>query len=199
MHRGAVKPLSCIAMKRLALLVALLLPLAPARASACSCMAQTVEDAIAASAAIFEGRVASIERRDDGLHVRFDVVQTWRAANAEHVEVITPADSAACGFPFEVGRSYLVYARDAEGALHAGLCSRTRAMEEAGDDRAVLGSGTIPVDVTDDPEREPRPRQELGPRGGGCAGCTVSAGNSSAAAVLAMLLTLGLAMRRRIR
>ena len=186
-------------MKRLASALALLLALAPARASACSCMAQTVDEAIAASAAIFEGRVAAIERRDDGLHVRFDVVQTWRAANAEHVEVLTAADSAACGFPFEVGRSYLVYAHETDGALRAGLCSRTRVMEEAGDDRAALGSGAIPVDVTDDPEREPRPRQELAPRGGGCAGCAVGAGNSGGALALATLLTIALATRRRIR
>jgi hypothetical protein len=180
-----------------AALLALLVTLAlPARGHACSCMAQTVEAAIEEAAAIFEGRVAAIEPGEGGLHVRFDVVQTWRAADSEHVEVITAADSAACGYAFEVGRSYLVYARDADGALHTGLCSRTQPIEEADEDRVALGSGTIPVDVEDDPDRPP-PRQELAPRGG-CAGCAVDGPRGDLGALLA-LVPLAVLARRRVR
>lgn len=162
-------------------------------------MPQTVEQAVQSADAIFEARVASItpegERR---LRVQMDVVQSWRGADAEHVEVLTAAQSAECGYPFEVGRSYLVYAqRSQTGALSTGLCSRTRPVQEADEDRRALGSGTVPVEIADEPlEPEPRPRGQLGP-GAGCAGCGLGCSRHAGAAAAAILAALALARRRR--
>ena len=51
-----------------------------------------------------------------------------------------------CGFPFEAGQAYLVYAyEDADDDLLAAwLCTRTRPLEYAQDDLEFLGEGQIP-------------------------------------------------------
>src|SRR5512143_3669466 len=100
----------------------------PTPAAACSCAEMPFEAARAGAAAIFEARVASIDDGPDGTrHVHLDVVQTWLAAEHEHVEVVTASTEAACGFTFAVGSSYLVYASGVEGdAYRVSLCSRTR-------------------------------------------------------------------------
>ncbi|UJR84237.1 hypothetical protein [Sandaracinus amylolyticus] len=172
---------------------------AVSRAHACSCVETPFEQLAAEADAIFEGRVASIEPAGEmHVRVRLDVVQTWREANAEHVEVRTASQSAACGVPFEVGRSYLVLAERVNGEWTASLCGGTRAMEDADDERLSLGSGVIPVDIEDDETSEQRP-QTLPPRSGGCAGCAIVArSDAPIAAAIALVITM-LIRRRRIR
>lgn len=170
----------------------------PAPAEACSCMASTFEDARANAAAIFEGRVDAVEPdAAGGLRVRFHVTQAWRGVEHESVEITTAADSAACGFPFEVGQHYLVYAGQAEASLAVSLCSRTARMDDASEDRQLLGSGVIPVDVEDDAD-EPTPREPPATRAG-CASCTVAASEAPLLAIVGTLLSLALVGRRRSR
>jgi MYXO-CTERM domain-containing protein len=181
------------------LLVLTALPwLTPTTARACSCLEQPFETAHESAVAIFEGRAASIAPADDGrLLVTFDVVQTWRAANHEHVEVLTASNGAACGYTFEVGTSYLVYAASAEGERYVvSLCSRTARMADADGDRALLGSGVVPVDIVDDPESEsPAPRPP--PTRAGCASCSVGARGSSGPTALALIgLAIAVLARR---
>ncbi len=181
----------------LSLLLLAIAWLVPGRASACSCMEQPFEAARAGAAAIFEARVASVEVAEGTRHVHLDVVQTWLAAEHEHVEVVTAETEAACGYSFEVGRSYLVYASGVESdAYRVSLCSRTRPMEDADDDRAMLGSGVVPVDIVDAPAEEPA-TVRTPPARGGCASCSVTrASGGEIAAVLAVALTIGLGPRR---
>lgn len=56
------------------------------------------------------------------------------------VEAITGNSGAECGFPFEVGRSYLVYAfsNPKSNKLHASICSRTRLLSDASEDLEYL-------------------------------------------------------------
>jgi hypothetical protein len=180
-------------------LAALVAGLASTRpAAACSCMEQGFDAARAGAVAIFEARVASIEVVDGTRHVHVDVVQTWLAAEHEHVEIVTADNEAACGYSFEVGRSYLVYASSVEGeAYRVSLCSRTRRMEDADDDRALLGSGVVPVDIVDAPEEEATTRPP--PTRAGCASCGVTRAGGAEAA-LTMLVGIALvALRRRDR
>lgn len=145
-------------------------------ARACSCAERSFEELAAAADAIFEARVGSIEPGEAGaLRVRLDVVQTWRDADSEQVEVRTAASPATCGYSFEIGRSYLVLASRSEDGLRVSLCGGTRPMEDASDERLSLGSGVIPVDVVDEPESgdEGRSPQAVQRRGGGCAGCAI--------------------------
>ena len=181
-----------------ALVAAALAWLAPVPAQACSCMEQPFDDARAGAAAIFEGRAASVTTAADGrLVVTFDVVQTWRAAEHEHVEVVTAPDSAMCGYSFVVGTSYLVYASEIEGERYVvSLCSRTAPMADADGDRALLGSGVGPVDVVDDPEADP-PTSRPPPTRAGCASCSALRHGGEASGALAMLaLAIALISRR---
>ena len=70
--------------------------------------------------------------------VRFAVAETFSGpAKAEQV-VYTNEQSSACGYPFQVGREYVVFTFENEGKLWTGRCSRT----------ALLQPGVENVDVT---------------------------------------------------
>jgi hypothetical protein len=73
------------------------------------------------------------------------------------VEVMTGFGDADCGYPFKVGKQYLVYASHwgKDQKLYAGICSRTRLLSEAEEDLAYFRNlprentgGKILVDVT---------------------------------------------------
>ena len=72
--------------------------------------------------------------------IRFAVSQTFRGVSGITVEAITGNSGAECGFPFEVGRSYLVYAfsNPKSNKLHASICSRTRLLSDASEDLEYL-------------------------------------------------------------
>jgi len=57
----------------------------------------------------------------------------------ETIEIHTGFGFGDCGFPFEKGEEYLVYAHKYEGKLSTGICSRTRHLTNAGDDIGELG------------------------------------------------------------
>lgn len=167
----------------------------PAEARACSCVTGTPEAHFAEATAVFEGRVLSIVRVGEPevgparLRVTFEVVQTWKAANAERLVVTTASDGAACGVAFLEGQSYLVYATaGTDGALQAGLCGGTTLREDADAIVATLGAGTTPVDVTDEAPRTPH--RATAPGAGGCASCDVGAHAPSPTAPLTLLSTM---------
>lgn len=168
---------------------------APAPARACSCMATTVEDAIASSSAIFEARVERVEPDGAVLVVTLAVTQAWAGVEGEHVTVRTRGDSAACGFPFEEGGRYLVFATGESEQLAVSLCSHTARIEDAAADRGALGAGVIPVDVVDESIESVRPPRTEPPARGGCASCAASRGTMHPA----FSLTLALWLLSRLR
>ncbi len=96
--------------------------------------------------AVFLGTVVSKEvgfgLRPDGLissvvpsRVRFAVTDAFRGVSGKEIEIETTEGCCACGYPFEVGRAYLVYAHLHEGKLKTSSCSWTVP--------AVLGAATI--------------------------------------------------------
>ena len=103
---------------------------------ACSCMASRdsektqISNAYKDSAAIFSGTVRSITPTADGsyLVVTFTVKDTWKGTAGTEITVKTAKDSAMCGFNFESGQEYLVYANGTAADLSVGNCSRTSAM-----------------------------------------------------------------------
>jgi hypothetical protein len=159
--------------------------------------------------AVFEGRVLEVEAPDDPsgpLRATLVVVQHWKGIEQERVVVTTPAVGSLCGVPFAPETSWLVYADREGGALSTGLCSRTRPVVEAEEDRAFLGAGVVPVEITEADEVEApeeseaeEPERPSPPARGGCASCAVGAPRAPRAggALLALLLGLGLAARRR--
>jgi hypothetical protein len=72
------------------------------------------------------------------LVVRLAVSEVFKGAAASSIEVATAATSSACGFRFQEGRGYLVFAyldpsRRAVPALSTSKCGHTSAVEEAGE------------------------------------------------------------------
>jgi MYXO-CTERM domain-containing protein len=170
--------------------------LAPERARACSCLAQDAATAFEGAASVFEGRVVSIEPAGEmQLEVRIRVVRTWKGADAEEVTVTTPAQSAGCGYGFEVDHHYLVYSDAGEEHESVSLCSNTKPIEQAEAELADLGPGATPVDPGNGlGAAEPGEQAEEAPARGGCASCSTADPSS-----LLVLLLVGFAATFRRR
>lgn len=136
----------------LVICVALAFTLAPPRAAdACSCLqpGPPCQEYWRADA-VFAGRVTAIDPVPDpgwspdsapfyalpmSRRVTFAIVEGFRGVTGKSVEVFTGSGGGDCGYDFEVGRAYVVYAtrmpRTATGEiakdarLHTGICSRT--------------------------------------------------------------------------
>jgi hypothetical protein len=77
--------------------------------------------------------------RDYGFRVAVDVLQQWKGEPAKSLELRTGRGGGDCGYSFEVGQTYLVYAgRGVEGLLGVNICSRTVAGQDAGLDIQAL-------------------------------------------------------------
>jgi hypothetical protein len=117
---------------------------------------QSIGEAEASSSAIFSGKVTefNIVAISSGIKdVRvalFEVDRYWKnPAETEYSRervVFTAIDSGACGYDFEIGKSYLVYAHTQEnGSLETSIGTRTMPLENAQEDIAVLGEGISPT------------------------------------------------------
>lgn len=116
---------------------------------ACTCApAQSAARELARATAVFSGKVVEIKRHKRpadvfaGVEVRFRVEKVWKGAGGGVVSVFTSSHSAACGYAFRKGRTYLVYAHgDGEGRLSTSICSRTKRLKDAREDLGELGAG----------------------------------------------------------
>ena len=97
------------------------------------------------ASAVFRGRVEAVAEAasasDDPLRFRtitFTVLEAFNGVSGRStIQVTTPRSAAACGYPFSVGREYVVYASAGPGgALTTSVCSRTAASERATGDLA---------------------------------------------------------------
>lgn len=124
---------------------------APRVVYACSCVAPgTPQQELAQADAVFGATVTAVEAGPptalgDSRRVHFAVARVWKGALGAQTTVLTAASSASCGYEFQPGGEYLVYARLVEGQLQVSLCSRTQPAANAGADLAVLGMGQPPV------------------------------------------------------
>lgn len=132
----------------IAFLTALLFLFAPVELSApvelpetvmCSCIPPPPPpEALEASDFVFSGVVTDIKTRGKGefpmLHVEMRALSIWKGDVDSEIIIETANNSAACGFPFESKKAYLVYGHVYEGQMHASLCSRTALLENAFDD-----------------------------------------------------------------
>jgi hypothetical protein len=119
---------------------------------------ELVQRAANSSDAVFEGRVerielkwalmeakvgdsisASVEEDPLELRVSFDSVRSYKGAPEKNIQVRTGIGGGDCGFDFEVGKQYLVYAfADKSGQLSTGICSGTALLEESKEDLSYL-------------------------------------------------------------
>lgn len=115
----------------------------------CSCRPPPPpREALAHADAVFAGRVVAVVEHSGedpghpgGPHLAVRIVPSarWKGAAADTVTVRTADNSAACGFPFQVGEEYLVYASGMD-SLRVYTCSRTAPLERAGEDVEALGT-----------------------------------------------------------
>jgi len=102
------------------------------------------------TSAIFTGRVTKIdivtEEAEDGQTrvkrlVRLRVQERWRGMQGQRdVTIATGAGGGDCGFQFEQGQAYLIYANQSvqSGRYETGICSRTSLLEDATADLIYL-------------------------------------------------------------
>lgn len=120
--------------------VAIGFPLMINSALSCQCVeSKSVAASVESSAAVFSGRVSKIY----GTRVTFAVDRSWKGRNEPELIVYTAAESMQCGYPFENGDNYLVYAySEGDDRLGTNSCTRTRKLTDAQEDLDALGNGT---------------------------------------------------------
>ncbi|HEX8286488.1 MAG TPA: hypothetical protein VF556_00745 [Pyrinomonadaceae bacterium] len=121
---------------------------------ACSCfnpdnetLTQKVNKAKNDSQAVFTGRVLEVIQKPEKhqIIVKLKAEKSWKGSVSRQITIVTASNSALCGYNFEVGKSYLIYAQDyGTNNLQTNLCTRTAGVSEAKADLKVLGKGKIP-------------------------------------------------------
>ncbi len=119
-------------------------------AYACSCARpDPVHESVAQATAVFAGRVINIEPIDHRrIEVDFDVETVWKGAATSTIRIYTAPNSAMCGYLFEEGRSYLVYAHQRQETLQVSQCSRTNLLSQSDEDLAILNQQDRPTRST---------------------------------------------------
>jgi hypothetical protein len=95
------------------------------------------------SQAVFVGRVIEIVQKPESYDVlvKFRVENSWKTKLPLEVIVFTGRGGGDCGFRFEAGESYLVFAYGSDQSLSTNICQRTVALSGAVADLKVLGKG----------------------------------------------------------
>jgi hypothetical protein len=141
--------------------------LIPDCASACLCVGaegsqkEIARDALSDSEAVFSGEVVDFENTPNITMMEGEMVtmmggntatatatlqvsEVWKGPERQTMQIGTaPNDGVSCGFPFEEGKEYLVYASGKQGLKTDG-CSETKLLSKAGADLAVLGNSEKP-------------------------------------------------------
>lgn len=116
---------------------------------ACSCAPPPPpKKALETSAAVCLVEVTQIEEAGVNNKVTLKVERWWKGGTGEELVVLTSRGGASCGYGFQKGGKYLVYAHASEKdkPLNVSLCSRTRTKKDAdtSGDFKELGEGTAP-------------------------------------------------------
>jgi len=115
------------------------LPLLPGAANACSCGTPPPEIAFDNSDGVFSGTALSLETQDDHDVVRFFVIDSWKGVTTRTAYVSTRSSGSECGYTFELGKKYVVFAADQEDIFVPGtgypmgshLCSGSKIYDQA--------------------------------------------------------------------
>ena len=140
---------------RLSALLALVLAaaaalIAPSTCAACSCIVQTFDEAVERAEVIFVGTVTA---RADGptsefgptIEYTFAVSEVYAGSAPAEAVVRTADNSAACGFAFEEGATYLVMAQSGAAGLETDLCTGTALVSDVAEaDLESLGTPSAP-------------------------------------------------------
>ncbi len=76
--------------------------------------------------------------RTGELDFKIGIIDAFKGVTVKEVTVRESEHTAACGYPFRVGESYLIFARHRDGRYYSGICSRTHPLAVATDDLEML-------------------------------------------------------------
>jgi hypothetical protein len=118
------------------------LTLSPAPVFGCTCAAPPPDVKTASELAawtradaVFEGKVESVELR--WRLKEAEVLHSYRGDQRKPMRLSTGLGGGDCGFDFEVGKQYLVYAfKDETGELSTNICTRTTRLEKSSENLA---------------------------------------------------------------
>jgi hypothetical protein len=94
---------------------------------------------------VFTGTVLEISKQPGDLYVtvKFRVEEVWKGPRSAETAVFTGLGSGDCGYKFEMGGKYLVYAYQRnDSKFETNICQRTAPLVEAGSDLKVLGKSS---------------------------------------------------------
>jgi hypothetical protein len=129
----------------IALMAVLAIP--PRPAYACSCVPPPPPQVDREQAtAVFAGTVSALggssPLNEGDIMVTFELQEVWKGPEGPQLTLVTASNSAACGYAFTQGESYLVYADVQGNQLRTNLCTRTTLLALANSDLEALGPGT---------------------------------------------------------
>ena len=132
----------------------------------CSCAPPPeLSVAVGQADAVFAGRVVGLTLNPaspedptssfmpEDLVVTFVVSRVWKWPTGEAGDgitrmtaiVMTAFTCCVCGYPFEIGETYLVFAQGDADSLRTSICTRTVHWAEASEDVDALGDPLLPV------------------------------------------------------
>jgi hypothetical protein len=135
-------------------------------ACACSCAPAEEAEYTARASLVFDGTVVKIDEPRGGparssldpIEVTFVVGTVHKGTADRRITLETARSEASCGFSFDGGRRYKVYARTVDGVLTTGLCDGTKDLGPGGEEAieyrrepeekrlplvAVIGAGAL--------------------------------------------------------
>jgi hypothetical protein len=74
--------------------------------------------------------------------ISFAINQTFKGTSVPIVHLATGFGGGDCGYAFEFGQEYVVYARGKDDALEASICSLTGPASDPRSGLAILRNGT---------------------------------------------------------
>jgi hypothetical protein len=132
----------------------------------CMCLeAKTPNEELQRVDVVFAGRVVAanqkvwrinyieFERRPPFLHLTedwdrrtaFEVTTVWKGDIFAKTSIIHSLSGSYCGYAFDQGEEYIVYAYWVEGELHTSRCARNKKLSDASEDLAAFGAGRPPA------------------------------------------------------
>jgi hypothetical protein len=119
---------------------------------ACDCDGTTTfESEFKGSSKIFVGQVISIkpykaqknQKFFSEFVIAFKIDKVYKGTKDEIVQVRTAVTIASCGYPFEKGKTYLVYSFINSNAYRVTYCSRTKRLNNAKEDINKLNNISV--------------------------------------------------------
>jgi hypothetical protein len=96
--------------------------------------------------AVFSGEVVEVIENPQVFYieVRFKVENSWKHVRTDQLVIRTGRGGGDCGYRFEVGERYLVYAYGSDvPAFETNICQRTKRLIDAQEDLKLLGKSRV--------------------------------------------------------